>query len=113
MKQYNFVKLACLALSAAVLMGACGTQPKTGPQPQGMMPQGMGADQMGADMDAFYNSLSSDAKKKFEQLDEKHQMGAMEMAKPKGGAAAKDPNKAVEEQYKMQMGSAPSTKPAK
>lgn len=91
------------------------------------------AENMSADMQSFYASLSPDAKKKFDQLDAQHKMMAMEMAnqqcngknkcagmggcstadhscagengcKGQGGAPVKDANKAVDIQYKHQMG---------
>jgi len=93
---------------------------------------GPGLEQMGPDMQAFFTSLSSDSQNKFMQLDAQHKMMAIEMAmqtcsgqnkcsgmggcntsqhecagknscKGQGGNPVKDPNKAIEAQYKNQM----------
>ncbi len=92
---------------------------------------GNSAAQIAAEMKSFYNSLSPDAQKKFMSLDAKHKMMALEMAnqscngknacagmggcasadnacagqngcKGHGGPPVKDPNKAVNIQYKAQ-----------
>ena len=127
MKKGELAKLALLGISAGLMVGGCHQKKDTGTASQGSADE-----QMSQDMQSFYSSLSSDAQKKFVQLDAQHKMMAVEMAqqgchaknkcaamggcatsdhgcaglnacKGQGGAPVKDANKAVEIQYKNQM----------
>lgn len=129
MKKRDLAKLAMLGISAGLFAGGC-QQKATGNGSSNSRNE-MRAE-MSSDMQAFYASLSADAKKKFNELDAQHKMMAMEMAnqrcngqnkcagmggcgtadhacagknscKGQGGAPVKNPNKAVEVQYKNQM----------
>lgn len=89
MKMKNLAALALSALSAAVLMGAtCGADNHA------TVP--MHKEQMSPQAQAFYNSLSADAKKKFDELDPARREKAFQM----GG----DVNKAVDAQYQEMKG---------
>ncbi len=120
MKKRDLLSLAMLGVGAGLLLGAC--------QGGNQKPTTSAAEQMSPDMQSFYNSLSTDAQKKFDQLDAKHKNMVMEMMKQdckgkndckgmggcktadhecagkneckgKGGPAEKNSNKAVEAQY--------------
>jgi len=127
MKKSDLAKLAMLGISAGLMVGGCQKQGGTGTSGQATADE-----QVSSDMQSFYNSLNPEAQKKFSQLDAQHKMMAVEMAhqscngknsckgmggcktsqhacggqngcKGQGGAPVKDPNKAVEIQYKNQM----------
>lgn len=135
MKKRDLATLAMIGISAGLIAGGCQQNSKDKNNRNRNRGNGNNlhaAENMSADMQAFYASLSPDAKKKFDQLDAQHKMMAMEMANQKcngknkcagmggcataehacagengcqgqGGAPVKDPNKAVEVQYKNQM----------
>ncbi len=126
MKKNDLAKLAMIGISAGLMVGGC--QQKNGPDRN----KASADEQMSPDMQSYYNSLSSDAQKKFMELDAQHKMMAVEMAhqsckgqnkcagmggcgtvdhkcagqnscKGQGGNPVKDASKAVEVQYKNQM----------
>lgn len=128
MKKRDLAKLAMLGISAAMIVGCGNAQGDASGEDQ----PSSGQQQQSSDMQSFYNSLSSDAQKKFNQLDAQHKMMAIEMThqtcngknscagmggcktsqnscagqngcKGQGGEPIKDPNKAVEVQYKNQQ----------
>ncbi len=130
MKKQNLATLAVIGVGAGLLLGGCQQHEKQAPAKNGANGKAP-AEEAGADMQAFSSSLSPEGKKKFEELDAQHKMMAVEMAnqecngknkcaglggcatadnacagsnscKGKGGAPVKDPNKAVEVQYKNQ-----------
>lgn len=125
MKKRELAKLAMLGISAAMMVG-CKAQGDASAEDQPPSDQ-----QLSSDMQSFYNSLNPEAQQKFNQLDAQHKMMAVEMAqqscngknkcsgmggcstsqhacagqnscKGQGGAPVKDPNKAVEVQFKNQ-----------
>ena len=127
MKRRDLTTLAMIGISAGLMVGGC--QPNDGRSNN----KAAADEQLSPDMQSFYSSLSSDAQQKFMQLDAQHKMMAVEMAnqscngknkcsgmggcstaehqcagqngcKGQGGAPIKDPNKAVEAQYKNQIG---------
>lgn len=123
MKKRDLLTLALIGMGAGLMLGACQTNQNP--------PKTAAAEQGNPESDAFYKSLSSDSQKKFDQLDAQHKAMAMEMThatckgknsckgqggcktsthdcaglndcKGQGGEPAKDPNKAVDLQYKNQ-----------
>lgn len=125
-KKHDLATLALIGISAGLIVGGCQKQA------QGQGNGAASAEKMSPDMQAFYNSLSADAKQKFNQLDAQHKMMAVEMmqqscngknscagmggcasgqhtcagknsCKGQGGAPVKNANKAVEAQYNNQM----------
>lgn len=123
-KKVDLAALAMIGLSAGMLVGC---QQKDG-RPNSNT---SAAEQSTPDAQAFYDSLSDDAKAKFNALDSQHQKMAMEMlnqdgygknsckgmggckndkhacagqndCKGQGGAPITDPNKAVEAQFNNQ-----------
>lgn len=132
MKKNDLAMLAMIGISAGLMMGGC--EKNNHPDRN----KASAAEQMSPDMQSFYNSLTSDAQKKFMQLDAQHKMMAVEMAhqgckgqnkcagmggcgnadhkcaaqnscKGQGGAPVKDASKAVEAQYNNQMGQRKNT----
>jgi len=126
MKKRDLATLALIGISAGLVIGGCQQQKKNGNN------KTSAAEQMSPDMQTFYNSLSQEAQRKFTDLDAQHRMMAVEMAnqscnaknacagmggcatkehacagqnscKGQGGPPVKDPNKAVEIQYRNQM----------
>ncbi len=88
----RFLSLAVLsALCAGLLTAACPAAADNSRTPGGAAGAGS---QMSPSMQTFYNGLSSDAKRKFDELDPMHRQRAMDM----GG----DSSKAVERQYNDQ-----------
>jgi len=128
MKKKNLASLAMIGIAAGALVVGCEKQTTLG----ALSPKSSGMEEMSTDMQSFYNSLSPEGQKKFEQLDAQHKMMAVEMTKQKksgdnscsamggcstatnsgcaginsckgeGGAPIKDPNKAVDIQLKNQ-----------
>ena len=125
MKKNDLAMLAMIGISAGLMVGGC---QKNGPDRN----KASAGEQMSPDMQSYYNSLSSDAQKKFMELDAQHKMMAVEMAhqsckgqnkcagmggcgtpdhkcagqnscKGQGGVPIKEASKAVEVQYKNQM----------
>ncbi|MCH9627530.1 MAG: hypothetical protein S4CHLAM2_11710 [Chlamydiales bacterium] len=130
MKKQNLATLAVIGVGAGLLLGGCQKHEKQTPAKNGGNGKAP-AEEAGADMQAFSSSLSPEGKKKFEALDAQHKMMAVEMAnqecngknkcaglggcgtpdnscagknscKGHGGPPVKDPNEAVEVQYKNQ-----------
>jgi hypothetical protein len=126
MKKRDLMALAMIGISSGLMVTGCqkGTDKKSN----------ISAEEQKAPVDAasFYNMLSDDAKKKFDQLDEKHKAAALEMynqscngknscagkggcstakhdcagkndCSGQGGAPVKDANKAVDAQMKNQQ----------
>ncbi|MCC5831461.1 MAG: hypothetical protein JJU12_00255 [Chlamydiales bacterium] len=137
MKKRDLTTLAMIGISAGLIAGGCQQREKdkreNGNHHNNHNGELHAAEHMNADIQKFYESLSPEAKKKFDQLDARHKQMAMEMAhqqcngknkcagmggcataehncagqnscKGEGGPALKDPNKAIEIQYKNQMG---------
>lgn len=114
MKKRNLSTLALIGIGAGLVLGGC--QKNKPSMPSASVGIASAAEQTVSDVESFYNSLSDEAKKKFDQLDSTHQKMAMEMmnqnqscngkngCKGQGGAPLKDPNKAVDEQFNAQMG---------
>ena len=130
MKRHDLAMLAILGISAGLGVTSCQQQQRPEGAPKNN--KASAAEQISPDMQAFYSSLSSDAREKFIQLDAQHKMMAVEMAnqscsgknkcsgmggcgtaehkcsgqnacKGQGGAPVRDPNKAVNVQYTNQM----------
>jgi len=128
MKKIDLTSLAMIGISAGLVVGGCQNNHKHNDRDHNQS----NGEQMSPDMQAFYASLSSKGQKEFEELDAQHKMMAVEMAnqecngknsckemggcatadnacagkndcKGKGGPPVKDPNQAVEVQYKNQM----------
>lgn len=127
MKKRDLATLAILGISAGLLVGGCQKRGAGGPSNT----KASAAEQLSPDMQAFYNSLSAESQQKFMQLDAQHKMMAIEMSqqssgnknqcsgfggcetsqhacagqnacKGQGGNPIRDPNKAVDIQYKNQ-----------
>lgn len=134
MKKCDLATLAMIGISAGLMVSGC--QQKNGTNPSSN--KASAAEQLSPDMQAFYSSLSPEAQQQFMQLDAQHKMMAVEMAnqscnhknscagmggcasvehqcagqngcKGQGGAPVKNPNKAVEVQYKNQTSQRQST----
>ncbi|MCH9625608.1 MAG: hypothetical protein S4CHLAM123_07840 [Chlamydiales bacterium] len=130
MKKRDLSTLALVGISAGLMMGGC-NQKETDKKGDDTGNKAHAAEQLSPDMKSFHDSLSPTAQKKFMELDAQHKMMAIEMAnqscngrnkcasmggcssannscagengcKGQGGAPVKDPNKAVDVQYKMQ-----------
>jgi hypothetical protein len=86
MKKRDFASVALILLSAGLLIGAC--QQKTNGQP---------GTQAVPEQQAFYNALSPDNQKKFNELDDASKRAAVDAANKDSNH---DANKAVEAQYK-------------
>ncbi len=130
MKKRDLATLAMIGISAGLIVGGCQQNSKD----KNNNPNNRSAvmEHMSPDMQTFSNSLSRDAKEKFQELDAQHKMMATEMANQncsgqnmcagmggcatsenscaghnacsgRGGPPVKDPNKAVEVQHKNQM----------
>lgn len=126
-KKRDLVALALLGISAGLFATGCHQQKGNAENQNGSAMM-----QMNPDMQAFYNSLSADAQKKFMNMDNQHRRMAMEMlnqngvgqnsckglggcktashdcggknsCKGQGGPAIHDANKAVDVQYQNQM----------
>ena|ERR1700722_16719835 len=126
MKKRDLMTLAMIGISSGLLITGC--------QKGGDKRSNTAAEEQKTPVDAasFYNMLSPDSKKKFDQLDEKHKAAAVEMYNQKcngqnmcagkggcststhdcagkndcsgqGGAPVKDANKAVDAQMKTQQ----------
>jgi hypothetical protein len=126
MKKRDLMTLAMIGISSGLMVTGCqkGRETKSN----------VSAEEQKAPLDqmSFYNMLSDDAKKKFDQLDEKHKAAAVDMYNQKcngknscagkggcststhdcagknecsgqGGAPVKDANQAVEVQMKNQQ----------
>ena len=131
MKRRDLTTLAMIGVSAGLVVGGCQNNDKNGRHHNNNQAD---AKHMNPDMESFYASLSPSAKEKFKDLDAQHKMMALEMAdqkcngqnkcagmggcatadnacagengcKGQGGAPVKNPNKAVEIQYKNQHNS--------
>lgn len=107
MKKQSLAKLALLGIGAALTLGGCQSTNDNNNK-------AAADEQVTPDMQAFYNSLSPQAKEKFMQLDAQHRMMAVQA--PQGQCAdknttcgGKDPNKVVEFQYNNQMQQRQST----
>ena len=116
MKKRDLATLAMIGVSAGLLIGGCQQGRNTPPRSNTAA-----AEQVSPDMQSFYSSLSADSKRKFMELDNQHRMMAIEMANQSdygqnqcsgmggckadghGGPVSRDPNKAVDAQYKNQM----------
>jgi hypothetical protein len=127
MKRKNLALLAALGVGAGLFVAGC---EEKGSNQDGN--QATAAEQLSPETQKFYDSLSSQAQKKFMELDAQHRMMAMEMAqqscsgkndckglggcatnehscagkngcKAQGGTPVKDANKAVDVQYKQQQ----------
>jgi hypothetical protein len=127
-KKRELATLAMIGISAGLMVTGC--QQVETPGGNG---KGSADEQLSSDMQTFFNALSPETQRKFNQLDAQHKMMAIEMAqqqcnaknscegmggcaaspqhscagknacKGQGGAPIKDPNKAVEVQYNNQM----------
>lgn len=138
MKKQDLTTLAMLGISSGLIVSGCqkGSWGKRETKPEGENSPSENhleaAEEMMADMKSFYDILSPENKKKFNELDARHKMMAIEMVnqsckgenkcaglggcktskhscagqnacKGQGGAPIRDPNKAVEVQYKNQQ----------
>lgn len=90
MKKRDLATLAVMVISAGLLIGGC--QQKNG------QAAGSDATQMTADAQGFFNALSPENQKKFNEMDEANKKAAVDNANKD---TAHDANKAVEAQYKI------------
>ncbi len=128
MKKKDLVKLAMVGMSAGILMTGC--QSKKGSSKQSYL---SADEPVSADQQKFFSSLFSASQSKYQQLDSQHRQMAKQMTEQSckgqnqckslggcksaqnncaglngckgqsGGNPIKDPNKAVELQYRNQM----------
>lgn len=117
MKKRNLATLAMIGISAGLVVGGCQkkgwgtkeTKPEEEKSSSSTENQLGAAEHMTSDMQSFYDSLSPEAKKQFNELDAHHKMMAIEKSKgstcsgPQGcGSPPENPNKAVETEYMNQ-----------
>jgi hypothetical protein len=102
MKKRELATFVMMTAATALLVVGCQNQaPKKNPNGTTAT-----ADTMDPQAQSFYNSLSSDAQIKFNQLDAMHKNKAMKNSQNNGVEA----NKSVEEQYNDQMKGAGATR---
>lgn len=93
MKRRDLAAFAMIITSACLLIGACQQQP-SGPASAG----GQGPNQMGAQA-TFYNNLSPDMQKKFNDLDARHKQAVTDQVNQ-----GMDPSQAINTQVDQMKG---------